>query len=300
MAYVLEAGESVPAGIMRVIQEQLEDAAAQLSQTDKSKRDDAIHEARKSVKKIRAALRLVEDDLGALFDRENIRLRNTGRKLASFRDAAAAIEIFEGVLADAKLEKDTLGSIRRGLVQEKRKSDQSPALRTVLGKLAKSLSTTDKRVKQWPLRTGGYPGIEKGLKRTFRRGRKAMAAAYDTPTPENYHDWRKRVKDHWYHLTLLEHLWTPEMEKQEKILKELETCLGNDHDLVLLLEKLQAPGAKYRKQDIDSFVELAGDHQKKLRESAASLGEEIYDEKPGTFVKRVGKRWSVWQKHKAK
>ncbi len=299
MAYTLEAGESIPAGIKRVIEEQLNDASAQLSQPNKSKRDEGIHEARKSVKKIRAALRLVEDDLGALFKRENIRLRNTGRKLASFRDAAAAIEIFDAVLAGAKLDKDALASIRKGLAQEKRISDRSPTLQTILGRLARSLSSTDKRVKRWPLKTGGYPGIKQGLKRTFRRGRKAMAAAYNLPTPENFHDWRKRVKDHWYHLTLLENLWTPEMAKQEKTLKELETCLGNDHDLVLLLEKVQAPGAKYRKHDIASFVELADHHQKKLRESAASLGKEIYEEKPTDFVKRVGKGWSTWQKHNA-
>lgn len=292
MAYVFVAGESTSTGIKRVIHEQLQDAIVQLAQRNKAKRGEAIHEARKSVKKIRAALRLVEDELGNLFDRENVRLRNAGHKLASFRDAAAAIEIFEGVLEDAKLTKTALRSIRKVLEGEKRKSDQSPALKGVLEKLATEFTATSKRVEHWPLRTEGFAAIEDGLERTFRRGRKAMAVAQAEPTGVNYHDWRKRVKDHWYHVTLLENLWTPKMEKEEKILKELETCLGNDHDLVLLVEKLKAPRAKYSKEDIDSFLKLAEDHQAKLRKSAASLGKQIYDEKPGDFVKRVSKRWN--------
>jgi len=55
------------------------------------------------------------------------------------------------------------------------------------------------------------------------------------PHPENYHEWRKRVKEHWYHVRLLE--VTVADGGYEKSLKELETALGEDHNLVLLQEK---------------------------------------------------------------
>src|SRR5208283_3309908 len=47
MSYLLLAGESTAAGIKRVIEEELESAAAQLGQEDVENRDEAIHEARK-------------------------------------------------------------------------------------------------------------------------------------------------------------------------------------------------------------------------------------------------------------
>src|SRR5271157_5353894 len=124
MAYVLMAGESTAAGIKRVIEEELEAAAAQLCRKSIARRDEAIHEARKSVKKIRAALRLVEDDLPVLFNRENRRLRDAGRKLATFRDAAASIEIFDKVIAGPgnRAGKAALGSIRRVLQLHKRET----------------------------------------------------------------------------------------------------------------------------------------------------------------------------------
>lgn len=48
------------------------------------------------------------------------------------------------------------------------------------------------------------------------------------------------MKDHFYQLMLLEHLWTGPMRAQMKALTKLETCLGDDHDLVLLLERFNA------------------------------------------------------------
>jgi CHAD domain-containing protein len=295
MSYVLMAGESTAAGIKRVIEEELESAAAQLSQKSIARRDEAIHEARKSVKKIRAALRLVEDNLGVLFQRENRRLRATGRHLATFRDAAASIEIFDKVMAGQE-QKTDLSSIRRVLQQYKRETVEGAVVKAVLDKLVVVLSSTDKRVKEWPLDADGFPIIARGLERTFRRGRTAMAAAHEQQTPENYHDWRKRVKDHWYQLMLLESLWTPQMKRQLKQLKELETYLGDDHDLVLLLERLGAKHAEFKPKDLESFQTAAGHHQKRLRENAVSLGHEIYHEKPEDFIERVDKQWDLWQK----
>jgi CHAD domain-containing protein len=295
MSYVLTASESTAAGIKRVIEDELESAAGQLNQKSLAKRDEAIHEARKSVKKIRAALRLVEGNLGESFPRENRRLRDTGRQLANFRDAAAAIEIFDKVMA-SQAEETGLSSIRRVLQRYKRETAQGAGVRAVLDKLVVVLSSTNERVKEWPLDADGFPVIGKGLQRTFRRGRKAMAAAQKDESPVNYHDWRKRVKDHWYQLMLLEHLWTAPLRAQMKTLKELETCLGDDHDLVLLLEKLEAKHTDFKPKDLESFQAAASHHQKRLRERAVYLGRKIYDEKPADFILRVDKRWDVWLK----
>ncbi len=295
MSYVLMAGESTAAGIKRVIEEELESAAAQLSQKSIAKRDEAIHEARKSVKKIRAALRLVEDDLPVLFNRENRRLRAMGRKLASFRDAAASVEIFDKVIA-GQPGKAAASSIWRGLQKHKRATTHNTSVRAMLDHLVTLLSGARGRVTKWPLDADGFPIIAKGLERTFERGRIAMAAACEEESPENYHDWRKRVKDHFYQLVLLENLWTAAMRAQMKTLKELETCLGDDHDLVLLLEMLNAKRADFEEKDLESFKAAASRHQKKLRVRAVSLGRRIYHEQPAEFVERVDKQWDLWQK----
>jgi hypothetical protein len=61
-------------------------------------------------------------------------------------------------------------------------------------------------VKKWPIATDGFAALEPGFEMTFRKGRTAFALAQKRPGPKNYHDWRKRVKDHWYHVRLMEDL----------------------------------------------------------------------------------------------
>ena len=59
-------------------------------------------------------------------------------------------------------------------------------------------------------------------------------------TAQDLHDWRKRVKDHWYHVRLLAGLWPDVMTSFEWTLKDLETKLGDHHNLEVLKERIQA------------------------------------------------------------
>ena len=298
MPYRLKASESVPEGIKRIVIEELDSATGQLSRNDHNRRDEAIHEARKSVKKIRGALRLVQPQLGATYRKENRRLRDVGRKLSEFRDAAAIIETFDSVVEKHKesLQKNTLESIRQALDKRKRKTEQSSDFETVVKGAISTFRATKKRVPAWPLKADGFRAIVPGLKNTFRRGRKAMAAVQKDPRPENFHEWRKRVKDHWYHVRLLENVWTEVMQAHEASLKNLETWLGDDHNLVVLREKLESKPDDYGDQkDIELFLTLAGEYQKELREKAISLGQRVYEEKPRQFAKNIAKLWDAWQ-----
>ena len=97
-AYRLLAREPVAAGIKRVLTAQADDAIAQLRGESHSDSDEAIHEARKDVKKIRSALRLVRDAIGDdVWRRENDHYRDIARTLSSFRDAEILVEALDGL-----------------------------------------------------------------------------------------------------------------------------------------------------------------------------------------------------------
>src|SRR5258708_37043741 len=95
MAYRFEENETVSDAVRRIAGEELRSAAYQLSRRKSGNRDEAIHEARKSIKKTRALLKLMRMELGDCFDRDNIRLREIGQQLSEIRDAAAMLEVFE-------------------------------------------------------------------------------------------------------------------------------------------------------------------------------------------------------------
>jgi CHAD domain-containing protein len=298
MAYRLKRGETVPEAIKRVVREELEDSVAQLTGKGEANRDEGIHEARKSVKKVRGALRLVRTELGDLYGVENARLRDIGRELSHFRDAGAIIETFDAFKEKYRdqLGRRTLASVRRGLLARKKQAEKQANIERVLGRMAAALRRAAKHVEAWPLVTDGVAAILPGLETTYRQGQKAMARVRKHPRPENYHEWRKRVKDHWYHVRLLESLWTDVMQAHEKSLKQLEDWLGEDHNLVVLREKVQAePGFYGSNTQIEFLFDLLDQYHKELRENALAAGVRIYAEKPRQFSKSMKRLWDAWQ-----
>ena len=298
MSYHLKLNEPVHEGLKRIVCEEIEYGAGQLDGKDPAKRDEAIHEARKSVKKIRAVLRLIRPELGSVYRAENERLRGVGQKLSEFRDAGAIIETFDDLKEKYRdeLGRHTLSPIRRRLNAQKQSAEKGNQIEAVLQQMANTLRDVGKDVSAWPLQTDGFCAIAPGLRKTYGRGRKALAYAKKRPRPENFHEWRKRVKDHWYHVRLLEDIWTDVMRAYEKDLKDLETWLGDDHNLVVLSDKLKGDPQGYGSQkDVDFLMELIGKHQKKLREKAVDLGDRIYQDRPRLFTKRIELLWAAWQ-----
>jgi CHAD domain-containing protein len=298
MAFRLERDESVSDGLRRVIREELKSAAELLAGSMKANPDDAIHEARKSVKKVRAVLRMVYPDPDGAPFRENARLRDIAGKLSEFRDDAAIVETLDGLRKEHKPKRVPAGfrSVRAGLVRQLRQT-RSDHVAAVLHEAAGSLLESRKRMKAWAARDlNGYDALAPGLDNTYRTGRKALTKALRVRSPENLHELRKRVKDHWYHVRLLEGIWSETMGAREKSLKDLETWLGEDHNLVVLSERLTTEPSKYgNKRELESVLRSSRDWQTELREKALPLAERVYEEKPGEFIRRMKHLWQIWK-----
>jgi len=297
MAYRLKAKESVPHGLRRIVREELKDAIRQLSKN--SNRDEAIHEARKSIKKVRAALKLVRRELGSTYHQENSRLRDAAHMLSVLRDAGAMITTFDAVRdhdkkhAKGRSEKN----MRRILVTRKAQVEREHNLEQLLPRVSESVADARDLSSGWPPRRGGFTAMEKDFEKTFRDGRKAMAKLQKDRRPELFHELRKRVKDHWYHVRLLENLWDEMMIGYEKTLKDLESRLGDDHNLVLLHDLVAAEPERYGKpSDIRSLYDKIASYQKEVRREALDLAKRIYSERPRKLVKRFRALWTVWHK----
>ncbi|MCG8508288.1 MAG: CHAD domain-containing protein, partial [Rhodospirillales bacterium] len=128
--------------------------------------------------------------------------------------------------------------------------------------------------------------------------------------PQYFHDWRKRVKDLWYQLRLLESAWPDMMHAYDNALDELADLLGDHQDLDLLHDALDAMKADEAGQDEDGGIAICGVDAKtcaatrllvekrmnKLRRAARPIAKRIYSEKPGVFVDRLNAYWRCWRK----
>src|SRR3954463_954491 len=98
MAYRLALTDDPPNALRRCAREQIEDAVAMLDERGGDDPAEAIHEARKSVKKTRALLRIARPALPRRSYRmENHSLRDAARSASGLRDADVMVETVDGL-----------------------------------------------------------------------------------------------------------------------------------------------------------------------------------------------------------
>ena len=299
MPYRFKRKETVPEGLRRIVVEQSTKAAAQLS-GDNPDIHDGIHNARKSLKKIRSLIRLVRKDLGkSRYKKENDWFRHVKNRLSSVRDAEAMIETFDALAErfSSVGECTSLNSLRAALEKRRRRiAEEAVDLEQIANSTAESLRQVEDRTHSWRLSHDGFAGIRPGLERIYGAGRKAMDKAYRKPTDERFHEWRKRVKDHWYHCRLLHDIWPEAMSSRIDELTRLSDLLGDHHDLAVLGETLETEG-----RDLDgdtaTIACLAQRRQAELRSEARGLGERLYAKAPGCLTNELGEHWKAWKKN---
>src|SRR2546421_6835836 len=88
--------ETIPDGIRRIARGQLDMAHAELAESPKRRLAIAIHDTRKSLKRLRATVRLARGAIGdEIYRRENAAFRDSGRLLSGVRDASVLIETLD-------------------------------------------------------------------------------------------------------------------------------------------------------------------------------------------------------------
>jgi CHAD domain-containing protein len=291
LSYRFTIAESVPENVRRIAAEQIQSAISNLKKKDPKKRDERIHEARKSIKRLRALLRLVRPELGRSFRQENTTLRDIGRTLSDLRDSTIVLETFDA-LSDEPSDKKKLDSVRKGLQQEKKAMEESIEADKSLRSAAEALASVAGRVKEWPLNTDGFDAIAEGLKTEYRGGRKTMPKALKKDDSLLFHEWRKRAKCQLYHMRLLQDLFTDSLQEQDQQLHALETALGDDHNLLILREHLKGHSRAFGgKKSVKECIRLATVRENQLRSQARELGEKIYAQKPKAFVQTLRAEW---------
>lgn len=290
MAFRVIPHQPIDEELRRVLKEEMTSAAEQLRLSAKGNGDKAIHEARKSVKKIRAVLRLLEGELGGVYDEKSIAFRQIGRTLSELRDAGAMVETFDGLRKRYANQVDgrVWTALRRILLRRKRETEKTVDTETVFRSFPDDLETMATQVDGWlQSRDTGFGMFAPGFEKAFRRGRRAMQKARKRPTPENFHEWRKRIKDHWYHVRLLTRVWGEMMEAYGGVLNDMQTWLGDDHNL-FVLEQIVAG-----EEGVQDLLSVMKRHQEQLREQTFIAGARVYQTKPKQLGRIVKFLWNA-------
>ena len=151
-------------------------------------------------------------------------------------------------------------------------------------------ATIGKRVKSWKLSEDGFRAIAPGLKDSVRRAREGMVTAWLHPNASNHHTWRRHVKNHWFHVRLLQGRCNGGLQPYQHQLEALDGVLGEYHNVVLLREVLVTDQFVSR-EETARCLRVVAQYQRVLRRHAEALGVRIYSERPRRFVRRVRTLW---------
>jgi CHAD domain-containing protein len=299
MAFCFKQKESVPKAIRRLGCERIEDAIQCLKNYQEA---EAIHCARKDIKKVRAVLRLVRTQI----DRKEFRalkklLRETAKPLGQVRDAHVNVKTWNALKRHFKGQPGPQPFLRIGVELSERLDDEMNRFskRNTAKALERGMRCIAKRLKGIDVQGKGWKALGPGVKAAYADGQSAYQAVQKNPSPEDFHEWRKHAKDLWYQVTLLRRTWPEQIDAISRDLEMLEENLGNDHDLVMLQEAIRKIGAgNDRLDNLEKLSTLIDKRQRELRAASLALGAQFYAEKPSTFCKRLAGYWKIWRKEK--
>ena len=189
----------------------------------------------------------------------------------------------------------TISSVRDALRQSSASQQAGAAITALAGAAVEELAELRAQVASWDLREDGWAVIKDGLKLTYSRGRTTLRDARADPSTERLHAWRKRVKDHWYHLRLLATVCGPIVGGAAQEADSLSELLGEDHDLGVLSETLAGGSVGLSAADVDSLLPLIDDRREELQAEAWPIGRRLYNEKQGAFESRLRRLWQAGQ-----
>jgi CHAD domain-containing protein len=296
MAFCVRPRESIAHGLRRLAKKELASAREQLLRTRQP--GEAIHEARKSVKKVRAVVHLIETDDGRGLGDGRKRLRAANRALSQVRDADAMILTLQKLIDrwPHLLSEHTLARVRHQLADHKNAVLRTAARESPWKEVADNLRRARAAIKRSSSAHRRFGGLAPGLRVTHKFGRKAMARALERQGDVDFHEWRKHIKTLWYELRLIETSGA-RIHRDVEALNRAETSLGDDHDVAVLCAYLS--GSQALGKDSVEFQRLrqkAERYQQELRRRAIASTKTIYAAPTGAYIREVKRAWKNWDR----
>jgi CHAD domain-containing protein len=251
-----------------------------------------VHEARKTIKRMRAMARLLRRETGEHeFEQANASLREAGKRLAGARDAEVRIATLRDLRArhPQELNSEPIAMLLARLEQDRTRSQAPDPNLAVLADIAEMR----RDLLRWNLLEHDHEALSVGLQAIYRDGRRRYKRVKRSRArdPERMHDWRKRVKSLYYALDMLGGKQASATAKLTRRADQLGDVLGEEHDLWMFASFIEDE-PRLDRHTRERLLALIERRRNRLRKRALELGSFLYARKPGRFATRAGKALS--------
>ncbi|MBE7184093.1 MAG: CHAD domain-containing protein [Methylobacterium mesophilicum] len=300
MAFKFKADDkNVQSGVRRIALDQIDTALAELGGSIEQEK--AIHSVRKRSKRLRALLRLVRPSFDG-YAHENAAIREAAQGLSQLRDAEVMGETFAAVEDELRqrLSKRKLDRFHQALDARAETMKSAVDREAALERFRAAFVELRARAEGWKLAHKDFAALRDGFETIYKRGRGDMRELSTHDDTETFHDWRKAVKGHFYHLCLMRDLAPHVLSGQRALANELGELLGLQHDMAVFRAALENENALFGNLEGRELLHdvLLGREQA-LGHQALRMGGELFVEKPKQLGARVERYWADWRKRGA-
>ncbi len=295
MSYKLILDQSLGRNLRRIFRKQIDGALAVANgKTDPN--DTAVHAMRKRLKKARAVLQLARNEIGRdSFCRQDQRLRDVGRLMTEIRDAEVRWQTVQQI--ENAIHHHDCAFRRFDMILRFELEDFTVAFQGWKEQARPLLEKARDAAKKWHVREYKRKHLRGALRRSYKRGRKALAAVKVKPSTTNFHELRKQVKLLGYQLRIIQPLNRVVVGTVSNELTELGHLLGRIHDLSFLADRLRRErGEREWRKRYRDLLAVIQSSQVELEHDGMEIAERFFAERPRNFALLVEK-WFDDEEH---
>ena len=261
---------------------------------------EAIHSTRKTMKRIRALLRMVREGAGySLYLRENRFYRDISRHLSRARDLYVLQETLHSVTSKKKQLMSAAEELKSRItlaMEEEMEALSAPGGAFQI--IPPALDAAVKRLDATLQLSDDFSAIERGMRRTYRKGRRLFSALKKDPHMAHTHEFRKSCRYLQFQMELIVPLYPALLRGYAASIDKLTEKLGKIRDLQRLQLYVRETGVEASPDVIDgTFMKAVQTLSRKTHQEIYRLPPLIYAEKPVRFTDRIHCYWQAHQAH---
>jgi CHAD domain-containing protein len=297
MTYAFDPGRPFTEDFHAVGAAQIRCAMAVLSEQPAGVHE-AIHDARKSFKRLRSLYRLVAVDAPGFRKQENARIRSMARNLSTVRDAAALVENANYLRLHAASEEQQVALDKVSSILTARRDRIAEEETDLDGKIASTILSCEEALAALARlafddgRRKTARRLEKGWRRTLKRATASIAACEASTDAAAFHQLRKRTQDYRMQLALLRAAWPSAMQAKRAQARELVDLLGHLNDLATMTSLVnEQPELAGNSQNQAHLLSAVIARQEELRREALKRAEAVFLDRPKHESRTIGLLW---------
>ncbi|MFC2137205.1 CHAD domain-containing protein [Bacteroidota bacterium] len=270
---------------IRLINEQIQSAIDVLKDNEIDI-EKSIHEARKSIKRIRALLKCIQFAIKMSdYRRENQFLRDIKNLISDIRESTVLIDTLEYCKKHNKkvVAEETFERLHQKLIREKNKAINNYKKTNKLEQTIDTYEIARIRLNNIDFIKTDSKSMIEGINKIYKKGRCLVNNCNKEKDSVMLHELRKAMKYLWYQLSIFKNYWPELINTYTKNFERLSDLLGIEHDLYEIFLYLSQNGTIKEKKDIIPYVIKESDNIKSKFHKEARL---LFAEKSKFFNKK--------------